>query len=281
MIDIGKLENVTTAPGGTINCRCIACAENGGDKKGNHLSILPNGKFNCVAFSGDAAHNKRIFELAGSNTTEVIQSTFQSPPDIPQSWPLEILESLQKEYSYWISRGISDETCRYFKIGTAIRGKMDKRSVIPIFSFDGARIIGFTGRTLANNPNKYKHLGRKSEWLWPCDRDEILRAKSVILVESPACCLKLWECGVKNTLCLFGTNISSKIISLLVWCNVTIYIATNNEPDNRKIGNFAAEKIRNTLLQIFDENYVIIKLPPKKDFGDMSKEEILEYKSSL
>ncbi len=66
MLDESRLENVRHVAG-KILCRCPACAEEGHDKKGNHLSIQPSGAFTCVQFQGDKGieHRKRIFALAG------------------------------------------------------------------------------------------------------------------------------------------------------------------------------------------------------------------------
>jgi 5S rRNA maturation endonuclease (ribonuclease M5) len=42
---------------------CPACRKDGHDNKGNHLRVFPSGKFSCVIFPGDKAHNRRIIEL--------------------------------------------------------------------------------------------------------------------------------------------------------------------------------------------------------------------------
>jgi hypothetical protein len=46
-LDMGKLENVRERGNKTI-ARCPACAEGGGDKKGEHLLIWSTGRFGCV-----------------------------------------------------------------------------------------------------------------------------------------------------------------------------------------------------------------------------------------
>lgn len=65
-LDLSKLEKVRTKRGRTI-ARCPACALGGGDRKGVHLSILPDGRFTCVANQGasGAAHRREIFVLVG------------------------------------------------------------------------------------------------------------------------------------------------------------------------------------------------------------------------
>ncbi len=78
-IDQGKLENVRNT-GSRIVSRCPACAEQGGDKKGNHLSIDGQGRFSCVAYPGDTGreHRKRIFALVGVKGGAVQTSTASS-----------------------------------------------------------------------------------------------------------------------------------------------------------------------------------------------------------
>lgn len=193
-----------------------------------------------------------------------------------------MLDKLIKDHHYWNNRGIRTETLEEFQGGVAGANRMANRYVFPIFS-NQETIIGFTGRDLTGkSPMKYKHIGEKSKWVWPRHVNEyiIREEKEVILVESPACVLKLYDCGVKNTLCLFGTGISDSIICFLIGCGLKrIIIATNNEPENFNIGNEAAEKIYNRLLKFFDPHKLKIALPVKKDFGEQTCEEnLLWYK---
>ncbi len=63
-LDLSKLQNVKTAAGKTT-ARCPACAAAGGDAKGDHLVIYPDGGYGCVANPKDKAHTKEIFRYAG------------------------------------------------------------------------------------------------------------------------------------------------------------------------------------------------------------------------
>jgi hypothetical protein len=59
-------------------------------------------------------------------------------------------------------------------------------------------------------------------------------------------------------------------------------IAFNNDKDNNLVGNRAAEKAKNKFLKYFDENQIAIHLPDvKNDFGEMSKEEIIEWQKKI
>jgi len=65
-LDLAKLQKVKHH-GSKIIARCPACAEEGGDRKGEHLFIEPGGRFGCVVYPGIEGHNHRqhIFELTG------------------------------------------------------------------------------------------------------------------------------------------------------------------------------------------------------------------------
>ncbi len=67
-IDTTRLMHVRRNGSGKIIAQCPACAEAGGDKSGEHLVIMADGKFGCIAYPGmdGEQHRKRIFELAGN-----------------------------------------------------------------------------------------------------------------------------------------------------------------------------------------------------------------------
>ena len=54
---------------GGIVAQCPVCAAKGGDKKGIHLIVFPDGGFSCVANQGDKEHNKEILKLVGVGET--------------------------------------------------------------------------------------------------------------------------------------------------------------------------------------------------------------------
>ena len=69
-LDLSRLENVRQRCGRTV-ARCPACAEHGQDEKGEHLIIMPDGRFGCVVCPGAAGkdHRKQIHALAGDPAT--------------------------------------------------------------------------------------------------------------------------------------------------------------------------------------------------------------------
>jgi hypothetical protein len=66
-LDMNKLENVSEKFDGKTTARCPVCAAEGGDSKGEHLVVFPDGKFGCVKYEGDAAHRSKIQSLAGDD----------------------------------------------------------------------------------------------------------------------------------------------------------------------------------------------------------------------
>jgi len=162
-----------------------------------------------------------------------------------------------------------------------LSGKLCRRVVFPIYEPSGG-VLGFAGRCIfPDNEIPWKLLGSKKDWSFPLYlSEEFIKAeKEVILVESIGDCLALWDAGIKNVLCLFGIKLLKGVKQEIIRLSPKkVYISTNNEPDNHSRGNEAAKSIYKDLTMFFSEDNLEIKLPPKKDFGDCTKEEILNWK---
>jgi hypothetical protein len=283
VIDLSKLENVKKQPDGSIIAGCPCCINDlSRDHTKDHLRVWPDYAFNCLAYPGEKDHNKRILQLVGTeidiNSPDyVAPQKEESRVVMPKSWNIEVLSGLLPSYKYWNDRGISSETCSYFKMGIAVKGQLAGRVVLPILDKNNPdKLIGFSGRALKKEmAPKWKHIGEKNKFLIPAIDKEIIESKSIILVESPGCFLTLFDHKIKNTLCLFGVNVTGSIMAYLIKMNPgKIIISTNNEPSNNFIGNIAAKKIEKQLLQFFNSDKIIIHLPNKKDFNEMNREEI-------
>ena len=195
--------------------------------------------------------------------------------EMEKIYPESHLEKLLPMFNFYEKRGISQQTQKEFKCGYAGGGKMYRRIVFPIYNLDG-QIHGFSGRTVTDDTAKWKHMGRKSTWIYPHHISEqpITETSEVILVESIGDCLALHEAGFKNVLVTFGLDASTKLVSYLNSFNLErIIIATNN--DNEKevnSGGNAAIKTVAKLAQIFDLSIIRINPPLANDFGDMLQE---------
>ena len=190
-------------------------------------------------------------------------------------------------HQYWNKRGISNETLNIFGGGVMEEGRLKDRYVFPIFNRK-RELVGFAGRDVKNNPGpnrpKWKHIGDKSKWKYPLQSNiKVLQeSKEVIIVESVGDMLALWENGIRNTVVVFGVNISVELLNLFIKLDLNkMIISFNNDSSNNNVGNVAADKAKNKLLKYFDRRQVSVNLPPKNDFGDMSAEEILLWRKTI
>ena len=162
---------------------------------------------------------------------------------------------------------------------------MKNRYVFPIYN-SVQKIVGISGRLIvpqfASSP-KWKHLGLKKSWAYPTilNVDYIKERNHVIIVESIGDMLSLWQSGVKTSVVSFGLDIQPGLLNFLLKLDVKkIIIAFNNDSDNKMAGNIAAEKQRRKLLRYFDSSQVCVSLPSAKDFGEMSADQITQWKKT-
>jgi len=195
------------------------------------------------------------------------------------------LEKVMPQHDYWINRGISEKTLSLFEGGVVHEGKMKNRYIFPIFDYK-KNLVGVSGRDLVNDPAskrpKWKHIGDKSQWKYPMQvNNKLLKdKKEVIVVESIGDMLSLWEAGVKNVAVSFGLQIGLGLLNYFMRIDCQkIILAFNN--DENKAGNKAAEKNSNRLQRYFDKNQIIIALPTEGDFGEMSQEQIIDWKNKI
>jgi hypothetical protein len=202
-------------------------------------------------------------------------------------FPKSYLEKIVSDHSYWESRGISKDTLRLFCGGVVNAGTMANRYVFPIFN-SKKELIGVTGRYIKEIPEgkntpKWLHRGRTSEWKYPLQiNQKILKEeKEIILIESVGDMLALWECGIKNTMVIFGLNISPSLVSLLIKLDPNkIFVSFNDDSDNNSAGNKGVEAAVRKLKSHFDTHQIQTAFPSQNDFGDMSREEILKWKET-
>lgn len=233
--------------------------------------------------------------IAGQATTDDSNIDVEIFDPLPQIkvekvYDPAMLERLVPDHTYWLNRNISLEVLQKMRGGISPAGERSKlynRYIFPIFRQDG-KIIGWSGRLLADNPNslapKWKHLMKVSLVAYPLfiSAPYIRKSREVILVESIGDCLSLFTAGIYNVIVVFGLNLNSKIMKyLLSESPERIIIATNNDQvgqkDNDEAGNRAAQRMRRTLLNLFLPQRLIVRLPPKKDFNEMTSEEIVQW----
>ena len=198
--------------------------------------------------------------------------------------PPETLNHIIPNHKYWTDRGVSEETIGVFQGGIMESGRMKNRYTFPIFNYK-KELIGISGRYINEIQEdskviKWKHIGDKSKWKYPMQYNNklLIKLKKIILVESIGDMLALWDSGIKNTMVTFGLNISLDVLNYLLRIDANeVIISFNNDENNNSAGNIAAEKASKKLRKYFDYNAIRVNLPPKNDFGEMTKEEIREW----
>jgi len=212
---------------------------------------------------------------------DIIQNKNQVKIKNKKIFDKDLLLKLEKNHDYWLKRGISPDILEVFGGGVVKMGKMKDRYVFPIFN-SKKEIVGFSGRDISNKSKiKWKHVGDKSNWCYPVflNLDIIKDIKELYIIESIGDCLALWNAGIKNSIVTFGLEISISILNLLLKIDPNkIYISFNNDILGNQAGNNAAQKAYAKLSRYFDNRQLLIKLPTKKDFGEMNESEILEWK---
>jgi len=199
------------------------------------------------------------------------------------------LKKLLPHYRFYNDKGISSEVLKLLQGGLATQGQLYQRFVFPIYNNLG-QIHGFSGRDMLNKKDrpKWKHVGRKSSWVYPINVPTLKKffqegLDEIILVESIGDLLSLIEAGYKNVIVTFGLEVSPSVINSLVFLNpANITLAFNNDfksKENR--GLIASFKNYLKLLSYFDAHKLKICLPLANDFGDMNTNSFEKWAEKL
>ncbi len=193
-----------------------------------------------------------------------------------------ILEKLFPNYNFYNKKNISEQTQNLFKVGLAGSGNMYRRMVFPVYN-EHSQIIGFSGRRVDDgNSAKWKHIGKKNNWIYPAYTpnevtvDELItESKEVYLVESIGDAMSLYDQGIKNVLVIFGLSVSASIISYLSGKEIDKIIIAGNNDFESEINRGLLASIKNylKLSNYFDLDILHIKVPPKgfNDLGDANQ----------
>ena len=237
----------------------------------------------------------KLVKLSSGENVSVSQDP-DAPKIIPDSeknqieriFPNSILDRLLQHHKPFLDRGISIQVLKRLKAGLATSGAFYQRYTFPILNKDG-NIVGFSGRdvsgNLGNGKVKWKHQGRKKNWIYPLffkDEvgeafvlDAIKKTGEVILVESIADTCWFHTLGVFNVICCFGLDISEAIKAKLIELAPNkVILAFNN--DNLKPYNSGLNACANEflgLLPYFDPETIGICLPLRNDFSDTPSSE--------
>ena len=174
---------------------------------------------------------------------------------------------------YFISRGYEPETLRFFGVRETpsdTKGVLRRRAIIPIYDNAGM-YCGYIGRaTLPYIEPKYifsKGI-RKSDYLYNYHNAIQGMVSTLFLVEGQGDVWRLWECGVKNAVGLFGKDVSSQQRKLLLNSGATRLVVLT---DNDQAGRESKIKIKRELGRLFK---LVFPKMHTKDLGGMMCEQI-------
>jgi len=194
------------------------------------------------------------------------------------------LEDLLPHYKFYQNKGIPKDLLIELDSGLATKGQMYQRYVFPIRN-EYNQIHGFAGRDMSNSSTrpKWKHIGRKSNWIYPHYNLNIENYSQVLLVESVGDMLSIKSHSDYDCLVTFGLEVSPTLLTFLVSINPEkIIISFNNDSsssENRGLNGAIKNYLK--LLSFFDQSKLNICLPVKNDFGDMNKEDYDSFNNKL
>lgn len=210
------------------------------------------------------------------NEIEIQQIDQKPKPVVTKRFQESESNTLLPHFTFYKGRGIDISTLKEFECGMQMSGKQNNRFVFVVRNEEG-EIIGLAGRDLLNRDHKWKLLGDKRTWIYPLSSLSYIEgSKELILVESVGDMLALANAGIKNVLVLFGIVASNKLINFISSLNIEkIIISTNNDFEKEQnSGEVGAQFIKSKLSKFVNEEKITINLPPKNDWGCMTKEEI-------
>ncbi|NVM34359.1 MAG: hypothetical protein HWN81_02110 [Candidatus Lokiarchaeota archaeon] len=222
---------------------------------------------------------KSVLKSIDSEPDALMQSKPKTLIEMDKVYDQSILEKLFPNYTFYSKKKISESTQKLFKVGLAGSGNMYRRMVFPIYN-EHSQIIGFSGRKVdSNNGAKWKHIGKKNNWIYPAYVPNKETVDSIIddtgevyLVESIGDAMALYDQGIKNVLVIFGLSVSSSIISYLSGKAINKIIIAGNNDFNSEVNRGLMASIKNylKLSSYFDLDVLSIKVPPKgfNDLGD-------------
>ena len=204
---------------------------------------------------------------------ETPRATFRNEESVahaPENRPLSFtLRNIDHQHPYVASRGLSEQTARYFGVGYYDgNGFLRGRVVIPIHNEHG-ELVAYSGRAIDQTKPKYRLPAgfRKSHLLFNLDRARHAGARHVIVVEGFFDALKVHQAG-HAVVALMGTSFSQRQSELLLgrFASVTLML-DGDEPGRR-----AAEYIVQLLTPKVPVNKV--ELPNRSQPDQLSSSEI-------
>jgi len=262
----------------------ITCLNPDHDDKHPSLRIDKlTGIFHCVScgFSGNIFHyfgikNNKLIDIRALQLQEKIQKLLKVKTF---SLPIDAVPYNRK------FRNINPETYMYFSAFLS-ESLMPGRLIIPIKDILG-NIVGFQGRYIYSDIEpKYQYLPENSTIpLFPAIIEPI--DGSIILVEGIFDMLNLWDKGLKNVVCTFGTAFGNTKKAEKQKRNKERLIPYRYQGVNKIYimydGDKAGKSAANNLKEYLDDSYITetIDLEEGMDPGAFTTEDVTRLKGIL
>ena len=175
-------------------------------------------------------------------------------------------------------RNISEETLKIWQAFTWNVPKFEGRIIFPIRDLTG-KTIALLGRTIAGGVGNEKYYIYPHGVKMPFTPAKVKTIQNrVILVEGIFDCLNLWDNGLKNTVCCFGTQ-------QMDWYKLSLLKLQGVQGidiifDGDEAGVKASEQIKTLALEM-ELSVQIIKLRDGQDPGGFSPDQVRKLKAKL
>lgn len=223
-------------------------------------------------------NNVEVLKSAPVDNITSIMNKFNEEVEVPKDsigkdWPCDV----PSEY-FKTKRNYSTEVLKEFEVGDCQdrSSSMRFRSVIPIYNDDGTQRVGSIGRSYLDyiEPKFWIEPGLdKKNYLYGLDKakERSIQTSTLFLVEGQGDVWRLWECGVRNAVGLFGKEIYEPQVNKINKLGITnlVILLDHDQP-----GREAKTKIK----RYFDRLFRLI-FPPirtRKDIGQMAPKDIDE-----
>lgn len=191
---------------------------------------------------------------------------------VDRTWtPESYRRQLEVPSQYYIDRGYPAELMQRYDVGDS---QKSQRSVVPIYDVDHKIIVGMSARTWYKKCPKCSYFHAKEQecpklivdqinackWknspgfeaahflynLWFA-RPHIMKTSTIILVEGPGDVWRLEEAGIKNSVAIFGVDLTEEQLSLIEssWA-MNVIVLTDNDEAGQQAAKDIKEKLHRT-----------------------------------
>jgi 5S rRNA maturation endonuclease (ribonuclease M5) len=214
---------------------------------------------------------------------------------VAKTWAPEKYRSLFKIPSpYYLGRDYKSTTLSRYDIGDSDRSN---RTVVPVYDIDHRVIVGMTARTHWDQCSKCQYYHSPDEpcptrivdqinackWknspgfeaahylynLWFA-REHIMETSTIILVEGPGDVWRLEEADIKNSVAIFGTDLTEEQLTLIEssWAMNAIVLTDSDEA-----GREAAQNIKEKLQRTHRLYFPMLEA---NDVGDLQTDQVTD-----